>query len=58
MSDDAQADRNVKLKATMRQKETPLNKDGGKGQVPCGPSQSNGIKRPTGHIDAGTGQRS
>ena len=34
MSDDDHADRNTKLKAAMRQKDTPLNKDGGKGQVP------------------------
>ena len=37
MSDDDHADRNSKLKAAMRQKETPLNKDGGKGEVPCSP---------------------
>ena len=29
---DQTADRNVKLCATMRQRETPLNKDGGAGQ--------------------------
>jgi hypothetical protein len=37
MSDD-HADRNQKLKAAMREKETPLNKDGGKGKfhaLPC-----------------------
>jgi hypothetical protein len=55
---DEQADRNNRLKATMRQKETPLNKDGGKGQMPCGPSQSSGTKRPTNHVDPGTGKRS
>jgi hypothetical protein len=56
MSDDAHADRNVKLKATMRQKETPLNT--GPAHVPCSPSQSPGVKRPTGHVDPGTGQKS
>jgi hypothetical protein len=56
MSDDANADRNIKLKATMRQKETPLNT--GPAQVPCGPSLGSGIKRPTGHVDPGTGKRS
>ena len=57
MSDDAHADRNAKLKAAMRQKDTPLNK--GAPQVPSSPSiQRNGIKMPTGHVDAGTGKRS
>ena len=32
------ADRNERLKATMRQKETPLNK--GPAQIPCGPPQA------------------
>jgi hypothetical protein len=56
MFDDEHADRNVKLKAAIRQKETPLNK--GPAQVPCGPTQSPGTKGPTGHVDPGTGQRS
>jgi hypothetical protein len=58
MFDDDHADRNVKLKAAIRQKETPLNKDGGKGQVPCGPTQVNGTKTPTGHVEVGTGKKS
>jgi hypothetical protein len=58
MSDDDHADRNAKLKAAMRQKDTPLNKDGGAGQVPCGPSQDHSVKRLGGHIDPGTGKRS
>jgi hypothetical protein len=59
MSDDSHADRNAKLKAAMRQKATPLNKDGGKGEVPCSPMQApNGRKMPTCHIDPGTGQKS
>jgi hypothetical protein len=58
MSDDAHADRNAKLKAAMRQKETPLNKDGGKGQIPCAQPQVNGTKMPRGHVDPGTGQKS
>jgi hypothetical protein len=52
------ADRNNRLKAAMRQKETPLNNNGGSGQTPCSPCQSPGVKRPTGHVDPGTGKRS
>jgi hypothetical protein len=47
---DEHAERNERLKAAMRQKETPLNK--GPGQVPCGPPQAkNAPKNPTGHVD-------
>jgi hypothetical protein len=43
MSDDADADRNAKLKAAMRLKDTDLNK--GAPQVPCSPMQApNGRK--------------
>jgi hypothetical protein len=57
MSDDAHADRNAKLKAAMRQKETDnLNK--GPAQVPRSPNQLNGTKMPTGHVDPGTAQES
>jgi hypothetical protein len=57
MSDDGHADRNAKLKAAMRQKDTPLNK--GAPQVPCSPMQApNGTEMPTGHVDPGTGQKS
>jgi hypothetical protein len=57
MQDDANADRNAKLKAAMRQKDTDLNK--GAPQVPCSPMQApNGRKMPTGHVDPGTGQKS
>jgi hypothetical protein len=45
MSDDANADRNVKLKATIPQKETPLNK--GPAQVPCGQPQVKNVTRYT-----------
>jgi hypothetical protein len=59
MSDDDHADHNQRLKAATRQKDTPLNKDGGKGQVPCSPMQAhNGTKMPTGHVDVGTGRKS
>jgi hypothetical protein len=52
MSDGDHADRNQKLKAAMREKETPLNKDGGKGEVPCGPAQAkNSPKTPTSQVD-------
>ena len=37
------SERNERFKATMRQKETPLNK--GPEQVPCSPNQSSGLKR-------------
>jgi hypothetical protein len=53
---DEHADRNERLKGTMRQKETRLNK--GSAQVPCSPGQSPGVKRPTGHVDPGTGKKS
>ena len=54
---DSTSERNERLKATMRQKETPLNK--GPAQVPSSPNQSSGLKRrPTGHVDPGTGKRS
>jgi hypothetical protein len=56
MSDMPSYDRN---KAAIKQRETPLNKDGGKGQVPCSPNQSSALKRrPMGHIDPGIGQKS
>jgi hypothetical protein len=41
---DSTSERNERLKATMSQKETPLNK--GPAQVPCSPNQSSGLKRP------------
>jgi hypothetical protein len=56
MSDDDHADRNVKLKAAIRQKDTPLNK--GAPQVVCSPTQVNGTKMPTGHVEVGTGKKS
>jgi hypothetical protein len=53
---DSTSERNERLKATMRQKETPLNT--GLAQVPRSPNQSSGLKRrPTGHVDPGTGKR-
>jgi hypothetical protein len=42
---DATSDRNEKLKAAMRQKETPLNK--GAPQVPCGKTQGKEATRYT-----------
>lgn len=57
MSDDAHADRNVKLKVAIKQKETPLNK--GPAQVPCGqPQAPNGTKMPNGHVEVGTNRKS
>jgi hypothetical protein len=55
MSDDAHADRNQRLKATMKQVETPLNT--GAPQVPCGPSQDSSVNRPRGHVDPGSGKK-
>jgi hypothetical protein len=53
------AERNNRLKATMRDKNsTNLNTSGKSGVVPCSPNQSPGVKRPTGHVDPGTGKRS
>ena len=48
---DEQAERNQRLKATMRQKETPSNSNGGSGQKVCSPTQGQGIKTPKGHVD-------
>jgi hypothetical protein len=45
MSDDAHAERNAKLKAAMRQKETPLNKSSA--TVPCGQPQVKNVSRDT-----------
>jgi hypothetical protein len=53
---DQTSERNERLKTTMSQKETPLNKR--PAQVPCSPSQSPGVKGPNGHVDPGTGKRS
>jgi hypothetical protein len=59
MSDDDHADRNAKLKAAMRdQTSTNHNTSGKAGVVPCGPSQDQRVKRPTGHVEVGTGKRS
>jgi hypothetical protein len=55
---DQTSERNERLKATMRQKETFLNSNSGAGQVPQSPNQSPSVKRPTGHVDVGTGKRS
>jgi hypothetical protein len=55
MSDMPSYDRN---KAAMRQKETPLNTSGKEGVVVCSPSQAPGVKRPTGHVEPGTGRKS
>jgi len=50
------AERNERLKAAMRQKDTPLNKE--PAQVPCGPSQDHSVKKLRGHVEVGTGKRS
>lgn len=47
---DSTSERNERLKATMRQNETPLNK--GPAQVPCGRVQAkNPPKTPSGHVN-------
>ena len=54
---DSTSERNERLKATMRQKETLLNK--GPAQVPSSPNQASGLKRrPMSHVDPGTGEKS
>ena len=60
MSDDAHADRNAKLKAAMRDQTSTNHKTSGKNGVvvPCGPSQDHSVKRPTGHVEVGSGKRS
>ena len=57
---DQTSDRNEKLKAAMRDRNTGnLNTSGKNGVVVCSPNQSSGLKRrPTGHVDPGTGQKS
>jgi len=55
MSDMPSYDRN---KAAMRQKETPLNTSGKDGVVPSSPCQSPAARRPTNHVDPGTGKKS
>lgn len=56
---DQTSDRNERLKATMRNENTSnLNTSGKSGKVVCSPSQSPGVKRPTGHVEVGTGKRS
>ena len=41
------SERNDQLKAAMKQTETPLNKDGGKGQIPCAPKQVKDVSKYT-----------
>ena len=55
MSDQASNDR---AQAVMRQRQTPLNNDGGAGQKICSPRQAPETKRPTNHVDPSTGKRS
>ena len=57
---DEQAERNERLKATMRdQSSANLNTSGKSGVVLQSPRQAkNPPKNPTGHVDSGTGQRS
>jgi hypothetical protein len=57
---DSTAERNNRLKATMRdQSSANLNTSGKSGVVVCSPNQSDGLKRrPMSHVDPGTGQKS
>jgi hypothetical protein len=55
MSDMPSYDR---TKAALKQRETFLTSDGGKGQTPCSPRQAPETRRPTNHVDPGTGKRS
>jgi hypothetical protein len=52
------AEHNVKLKATVKQKETNLNTSGKEGVVVCSPTQVNGTKMPEGHVEVGTNRKS
>jgi hypothetical protein len=55
MSDET-SERNERVKAAMKQRDTPLNK--GPAQVPCGPKLRSGTKRPTGHVEPVSGRKS
>lgn len=56
---DQTSDRNKQFKATMRDQNTGnLNTSGKEGVVVCSTPQSNGIKRPNGHVNPGTSQKS
>jgi hypothetical protein len=53
---DATSERNEKLKATMRLKNTD-NLNSGPAQYPSGPKQERTLRRPTKHVEVGTGKR-
>jgi hypothetical protein len=56
---DENAERNDRLKATMRQQNSDnLNTSGKAGVKVCSPRQSSGTNRPTGHVEVGTGRKS
>ena len=57
---DQTSERNVKLKATMREQSSAnLNTSGKAGVVVCSPNQSSGLKRrPMSHVNPGTGEKS
>jgi hypothetical protein len=57
MSDET-SERNDRLKAAMRQVATAPPLNNGPAQVPCGPRQVKTTKRPTGHVEVGTGKKS
>lgn len=48
---------NDRAQAAMKQKETFLTSNGGKGQTPCSPRQAPVTNRPTRHVEVGTGKR-
>jgi hypothetical protein len=53
------SDSNERNKAAMREKNSAnLNTSGKEGCVVCSPNQSSAKKRPTGHVEVGTGKRS
>jgi hypothetical protein len=54
---DETSERNDRLKATMRERNS-ANLNTGPAQVPCGPKLRSGTKRPTGHVEVGTGRKS
>jgi hypothetical protein len=55
--DDYHADCNKKQRAALKQKDTFLNDSAGQGQIPRGPNQSPGTKRPTRHVEIGTNRK-
>jgi hypothetical protein len=51
-------ERNQQFKATMRERNSGnLNSSGKAGVVVCSPTQTTGARRPTRHVEVGTGRK-